>query len=181
VVRKLVRLGLEVRGTSFRSGNRAFFLRCCFIFVAPKLVVFRITFSALARETFEYPPPPHSVGGYLTVFCVCVYLCAFSAFLLSVLSFSSLWLSCYSIGGLCFCARLLVVNLSGVLRESKRASRRIQVILALWLEGFSSSDEDKRISRTLILVLRCLFFSWSLLLLLLSVVSRIVSVLLRSY
>jgi hypothetical protein len=42
-------------------------------------VVFRITFSALARETFEYPPPPQQwVGGYLTVFCVCVYLYAFS-------------------------------------------------------------------------------------------------------
>jgi hypothetical protein len=41
-------------------------------------VVFRITFSALARETFEYLPPPQSVGGYLTVFCVCVYLYAFS-------------------------------------------------------------------------------------------------------
>jgi hypothetical protein len=44
-------------------------LRCCFIFVAPELVVFRITIISLAKETFDYPPP-QSVGGYLTVFCV---------------------------------------------------------------------------------------------------------------
>jgi hypothetical protein len=40
-------------------------------------VVFRITIISLAKETFDYPPP-QSVGGYLTVFCVWVYLYAFS-------------------------------------------------------------------------------------------------------